>query len=196
MLTEVPPAAGRPRGHPGRLIAILAVIAALTAGWPIASAAISGNRPLRAGELLSIGPDSAHRAELAVGPGWALQQSQSNPKTNYVLRNGGIRLSVVFVWLASRDQSAGLWTGLRQLLQAANESARLGQPVPVISSHGAAGQTARLRQDGQTGLATIYPAPPKTFAIEIISLGPPGALGPQAAARQVALSLRFPAAGS
>jgi hypothetical protein len=188
-----PPAPAGPRGRPGRLVAIVAVMLVLTAGWPLASLAISGNRPLAAGTVLAVGPDAAHRAEFTVGPSWVLQQSQSDPKTNYVLHNGTVRLSVLYVWLASRGETGGLWNGLRSLLQAADPSARLSPPSPVTNRQGVRGQTGVLRQGSKTGVATIFPAPAGTFAIEMLTFGPPGETDGRASARQIAGSLRFPA---
>ncbi len=164
----------------------------LTVGWPLVSLAFSGAQPLRSGDVLVIGPDAAHRAQFTVGSGWVLQRPDSNPKLNYVLRHGAVRLSVVFVFLASRDEAGGLWTGLGRLLHAANPAAHLSGPTQVTSSRGARGLTGVLRQDGKIGQATIYPSPGKTFAIEMISLGPPGAGRAQAAARQVIRSLSIP----
>jgi hypothetical protein len=186
-----PPAARRPGGHPGRLIAILVLIAALAVGWPLASGAVSGNKPLAAGTVLPLGPDSGHLARFTIGPGWVLNQSDSNPKMNYVLQNGSVRLDVVYVWLITRSEAGNLWSGLRRLLQAGNPAAQLSQPATSAGSHGLRGQTGVLRQRGQVGQATIYLAPGKTFAIELISLGPPGALSSRLAARNVIGSLRF-----
>ena len=189
-----PPAGARPAGHPRRLIAILAVIVVLAVGWPLASGAVSGNQPLAAGTVLRIGPDAAHQARFTVGPGWVLSQSDSNPKTNYLLQNGAVRMSVVYVWVVTRSEARDLWPGLRRLLRAGNSAARLGGPGPLVSSRGVAGQTGVVRQGSQAGQAVIYLSPGKTYAIELIALGPPGAAAGRAAARQVIGSLQFPAA--
>ena len=55
-----------PSGHPGRehgaprplrsLIIVLAVIVALTVGWPVVSRAVSDDQPVAAGQPLTIGP--------------------------------------------------------------------------------------------------------------------------------------------
>ena len=196
--TEAPPhvpAAPARRGHPGRLIAIFAVIAALAIGWPLASRAFSGSQPLRAGSVLTIGPDSSHRAQFTVGPGWVLKRSDSNPKQNYVLQHGAVRLNVIFVFLLTKSDAPDLWSGLGQLLLAANAHARLTGPAPATSSNGARGQAGILRQDGQNGTTAVWLSPRKTFAIEMISLGPPGARAAHAAAQQVIRSAKFPAAG-
>jgi len=183
----------RPRGHPGRLVAIVAVVLALTIGWPVATLAFSSRQPLPAGQVLIIGPDATHQASLTLGAGWVLQKADTNPKLNFVLRNGPVRLSVIFVFLLATPDATQRWHGLRQLLTAANPAARLSGPQTFTNGNGVRGQRGVLQQGDQIGLAVIYPSPKNMYAVELISLGPPGARAAQQAAQQVARSVTFPA---
>jgi hypothetical protein len=176
------------------LVVVVAVMAALTAGWPLANLAVSDNQPLAAGKALMIGPDTAQSARFAVGSGWSLRSAQSNPKQNYSLRYGGADLSVTYVALSGRPSAARLWSGLMDILRVSNSSARLGRPVPVTDSRGRTGITGPVTENGRSGTATILLAPAGNFAIEMIVLAPRSATAASlASASQVVRSIRFAA---
>ncbi len=176
------------------LVVVVAVMAALTAGWPLANLAVSDNQPLAAGKALMIGPNTAHSARFAVGSGWSLRSAQSNPKQNYSLRYGGADLSVTYVTLSGRPSAARLWSGLMDILRVGNSTARLGRPVPVTDARGRTGMTGPVTENGRSGTATILLAPAGNFAIEMIVLAPrSAAAASRAAASQVVRSIRFAA---
>lgn len=176
------------------LVTVVAVMAALTAGWPLASLAISDNQPLAADKALVIGPDTTRSARFAVGPGWSLRTSQSNPKQVYSLSYGRVDLSVTYVALSGRPPAGRLWSGLRDILRVSNSTARLGRPKPITDAHGATGITGPVTENGRSGTATIFPGPTGNFAIEMVILAPRSATAvSRVGARQVVRSIRFEA---
>lgn len=176
------------------LLTVVAVMAALTAGWPLASLVISDRQPLAAGQALMIGPDTTQSARFAVGSGWSLRTSQSDPKQDYSLRHGKVDLSVTYVALTGRPPAARLWSGLRDIVRTSNLSARLGQPVPVTDAHGRTGITGPITENRRSGTATILLSPAGNFAIEVIVLAPrSAAAASRGAARQVVHSIKFQA---
>jgi hypothetical protein len=176
------------------LVLVVAVIAALTAGWPLINLAVSDRQPVPAGRTMSVGPNTAHSASFTVGPGWSIQSSATNPRLGYVLRHGAEEMSLMYVALAGPAQLPALWSGLRKILRLGDSAARLGKPAPITSARGREGLTGLLTEDGRRGRATIYQAPVGNFAIEMVSLGPRGAPpAGLAAALRVTLSIMFPA---
>lgn len=115
------------------LLLIVVIMAALTAGWPLANASISNAQPLAAGQTLIIGPKFKQSARITVGPGWSLLKSRSDPTQNYDLRHGSVDLSVHYVALQASPSAAQLWSGLRGIIRIASPGAR---PVPVENSQG------------------------------------------------------------
>jgi hypothetical protein len=174
------------------LVTVVAVMAALTAGWPLASLAISDNKPLTAGQAFVIGPDTSRSARFAVGPGWSLRTTQSDPKQDYSLRYGKVDLSVTYVALSGRPPAARLWSGLGDILRVSNSTARLGRPRPVTDAQGRTGITGPVTEHGRSGTATIFPGPTGNFAIEMVILAPRSTTAAsRVGARQVVRSIRF-----
>jgi hypothetical protein len=181
----------------GWLVAVVGLIAALAAGWPLVSAAVSGSQPAAAGQVLTIGT-GADSAQFTPGPGWVIRTAHSDPAQGWSLEHGPVRVSVVYVLLLSPSQAGRLWTGLGQTLRLGGPSARLGTPAALTSASGLArraGLTGPLSAIGLTGQAVIIPDAAERFAVEIVSVAPAGdAAAARGGAAQVAGSLRFPAA--
>lgn len=177
------------------LIAVVGVMAALTAGWSLVSLAVSDNRPAAAGQPLTVGPDSTHSAQFTPGRGWVIRSAETDPNQDWVLRRGPADVSVTYVTLASPSQAGQLWPGLQDILRVDDPSARLGRPTVLTSTQDGKGVSGTVTGNGRAGDAAVLPGPAEDFAIEIVSMAPgqdrPAA---QAAALQVIRSLRFPAA--
>lgn len=154
------------------LLVVVAIMVALTAGWPLANALVTDHQRLAAGTALRIGPSAANSAQFTLGPGWSQVPSQTNPQMSYVLRRGSLRLTVLFVALVNRSQLPELWTGLRKLVQVGNAGAWLSNPSVLHTAHGTRGLTGTVSAGNLTGLVAAFPAPSKGFAIEIVSLAP------------------------
>jgi len=192
--TEHPAAGLRPSWRIRALITVIAVVVALTAGWPLLNLTVSDNQPLAAGERLSIGPDTRHYAQFMVGADWSVRSSESDPKQVYSLRRDGVNMTVAYVTLISRVQAAHLWAGLLNILRVSNAAARLGKPATVTDAQGSKGLTGAVTEDGFSGTATIFPDLAAGFAIEMIILAPPSAAAAgRTDAQQVVRSIRFPA---
>jgi hypothetical protein len=180
----------------GWLIAVVGMMVALTGGWLLVSRAVSGTQPSMAGTVLTIGPGGTDSAQFAPGAGWAIRTAHSDPEQGWSLDRGLVRVSVTYVSLLSPAQAGRLWPGLRSILRLSGSSVRLGQPVPVTSAPGLAGRadlTGPVAGPGLSGQAVIVPVPDRRFAIEVISVAPPGdAADARATAGQITRELRFP----
>ncbi len=175
------------------LVIVVAVMAALTAGWPLLNLAVPDLQTLAAGTKLTVGPKPSESAQFTVGPGWSLVRSQSNPRRGYSLRDGAAQVSISYVALASGARTTALWTGLREILQVSHPGARLGKPSPITNGQGAKGVASLVAAGGLYGTATIFARPSRRYAIEMIMLSPGNeSLIGRAAARRVVRSLRFP----
>ena len=174
---------------------MLAVIAVLTAGWPLVSSAVAGHRPLAAGTTVTIGPSAAESGRVTVGPGWSVLTASSNPQRYYLFSHGALRLSVRYVGLFQPAEGEQLLQGMRELLRIGHPGVRPGRPRVISTVDGRRGLTALLSGPGQTGQAAVFLAPTRVFAIEMILLGPSSAASTiRAAGVPVLQSLRFPAA--
>jgi hypothetical protein len=191
-----PPGAPTPRARLRWLLAVVAIIALLTAGWPLLDSAVSDNLPLPRGSALRIGPGGRNSAVVRVGPGWSLRPAESNSARGYALRRGAASWSIAYVSLAERSQAPRLWDGLRALLRIRSPGLRLGSPGAITSRQGRAGLTGPVTSRGTAGAATIFVAPSGTFAIEMIALAPRNSRGEAAlaAVRMFVRSVVFPAA--
>ncbi len=190
-----PPGAQTPRARLRWLLAVVTVMALLTAGWPLLNSAVSDNLLLSRGAALRIGPGGPNSATLRVGQGWSLRPAESDPARGYSLRRGAASLSIAYVSLAERSQAPLLWDGLRAILRIRNPGLRLGSPEAMPSMQGRPGLTGALTSRGAAGAATIFVGPAGTFAIEMIVLAPrsPGGAAALAAIRIFVRSLIFPA---
>jgi hypothetical protein len=175
------------------LIAVVAVMAILTAGWPLLNIAVSDRQPVAAGSALTIGPGAPDAARLRVGPGWYLESDQSNPHRVYSLRRGPAAMSISYAALVGRAGPGQLWPALRRVLQLSHPGARLGRPAAVTSIHGSHGVTGTVSGESLSGVATVYPGPSGNFAIEIVVLVPRSASPVLiATATRMTRSLQFP----
>jgi hypothetical protein len=196
--TSPRPAATATRLRLRWLVIVVAVMALLTAGWPLLNSAVTNRQPLAAGSRLTVGTNPANSAVLTVrGAGWAELSDQSNPMQKYLLQRGKLELTIRHVLLAGRDQVPRLWQGLRQIISVTNPGLRLSRPVYITTGHRLRAITGLMTGAGIAGTATIVPGPSRGFGIEMIALAPRGTgEAVRAAAVAIMTSLRFTASPS
>jgi hypothetical protein len=171
---------------------VVAIMALLTAGWPLLNMAVSDGHPLAAGSRLTVGPGPGSSGVVTVGPGWTLLAAESNPMRTYVIRSGHLDLSILHVPLVNGDQVPQLWEGLRQTLWLSDPAVRLSRPVLLTRGPGRRVITGLVSSPRLIGSATIFPAPSRQFAIEMIVIAPRGTRAAlRAAAAGVIASMRF-----
>jgi hypothetical protein len=174
------------------LAVVVAIMALLTAGWPLLNMTVSDKHPLAAGSRLTVGPGPGSSGIVTVGSGWSLLQAESNPMQDYLIRRGRLELSITHVALVNREQVPQLWEGLRQTLSLSDPRVRLGRPVLITSGHRLRAITGVASSLRMIGSATIYPGPSRQFAIEMVVMAPRGTSAAlRAAAAGVIASLRF-----
>jgi hypothetical protein len=195
VLGDTQPAAARPAWGARALLAAVAVMAVLTAGWPLISLALSDTQSLPAGQTLVIGPSAPYSARFTVGGGWLVRKSLSDPKQDYWLRRGSVSVSVVLVPLISSSQAGRLWAGVRSLAQVSSPGTRLAGPRPARARAGGQVTTGVLTRAGGAEWVTIYLSPARKFAVEIFwaaaRAGHPAAADRRAVAGLIA-SVGFP----
>jgi hypothetical protein len=153
------------------LVAVVAVMALLTAGWPLLNQIVADTRPLAAGSSLTIGPGGTVSARMIIGHGWHLMPAESNPRKRYLLRAGPALLDASTVSLPARVTDAELWAGMRQLLRVSH-GVTVGRMTPFISPTGQAGLTGSVAGEADAGTATIFIAPADLAALEVVVLAP------------------------
>jgi hypothetical protein len=177
------------------LLIVVAVMALLTAGWPLLNSAVANRQPLAAGSRLTVGTGPTS-AVVSFGAGWDLLPEQSNPLQGYVLDYGVLQLFIRHVSLVGRDQVPGMWQGLRRTLSVGDPSVRLSRPAFVTLARGLRVMTGVVTTSRFVGTATIYPGPSRDFGIEMIVFAPRRASPAlRAAAFRVITSLRFTVPG-
>jgi hypothetical protein len=154
------------------LVTVIAVMALLTAGWPLLNRTVSDSRPLRAGHSLMIGPGGALVARLTVGRGFRLLPAQSNPRQQYSMQVGAAQLSVSSVSLQASTSARRLWAGLRLVLSLSHPGTTLGRLTTMTSAHGQPAVTGSITSKGRAGLAAVFVAPTGKFAVDIVMLAP------------------------
>jgi hypothetical protein len=154
------------------LAIVVATMALLTAGWPLLNSIASDRQPLAAGSTVTVGPGSTSAGTVTVGRGWSFQPAQSNPTQQYVLRNRAVVLEIRHVALIGHSQSAGMWTGMREILSITNPGLRLGPPVKITIAHKFAAVTGRILGLRLIGTATIVPGPSREFGIAMVEFAP------------------------
>jgi hypothetical protein len=154
-----------------RLVIVIAIMAILTAGWPLLNLAVSNNRSLSARSKLIVGPNQKN-ASVMVGRGWSMQAGQSNPRLGYSLRRGQVAVAISYVNLIDKAHTALLWDGMRQLIQISHPGATLSRPRRVTSLHRLDGEAGVVSGRNLIGTAAVYSDPPRGFAIEIIEVAP------------------------
>jgi hypothetical protein len=176
-----------------RLGAVVVIMAGLTAGWPLLDTLVSGRQPVAANTTFTIGPRGAESARVTVGPGWSMQRAQTNPRRDYTLSIGVVRVSVLYVAPVSAGDAAELWPGLQTILRLSHPGARLSAPELISSAYGQKGLAGRVSGRGLAGRIAIFPDLARRFAIEMVVFAPAGArLRQVVAAQSVMRSIRFP----
>jgi hypothetical protein len=178
------------------LVIVVAVMAVLTAGWPLLNTTVADRHPLAAGSRLTVGT-SPSSGVVTVGTGWSLLSAQSNPAQGYLLQRGNLQLSITHVGLLDRVQLPQMWHGLLRILSVSNPGVRFSNPAFITTSHGLRAITSVVIGQRQIGTATIVRGPSGTFGIEMLALAPRGtSRALHAAAARVMVSLRFTRPGS
>ena len=173
------------------LMAVIAVMVLLVAGWPLVNAVVSGSMPVPAGQITETGAGPGQTFQITVGPGWSVPSAADQG----ILTRTGASLAVDAVTILGGTSVSQLWSGLSRIELVGDAGARLGPPVVVRTRQGLEGLIGELSVPGRPAVAALFPGPGGTFAVEMIALGKPGSSAASlAAARQVIRSVSFPAA--
>src|SRR5215469_15692950 len=86
------------------LAIIIAVMAVLTAGWPLVSRVVSDHRHLAAGTRLKLGTSQQSSATVTVGPGWTMLTGESNPRQIYLIDRGLVHMTIAYAALVNNRQ--------------------------------------------------------------------------------------------
>jgi hypothetical protein len=192
---RLPPGSSSPRARLRWLMIVMAVMVALTAGWPLLNAAVADKQPLAAGASLRVGPGERNSADVRIGAGWTLRPAESDPRQGYLLRRGAVTVSIAYESLTGVDHAAGIWSGLQRVFRVTNPGVRLGTPSAVTTRQGLAGLSAVATSARAYGIVTDFVGPSGTYAIRIVVLAPRHAKSLTAATSLLLVrSLRFPAA--
>lgn len=151
-------------------LAVLAVLAALVAGWPLVASRFPDERPLAERTVLRIGPDGAS-AWFRVGAGWTLHKAETRPSQEYVLTRGPTTLTIAYLLVLRDTDADALWEGLRRSTRVADADTRVGPPRALVAERGAKGLVGDMTRSGDPGLAAVYPAPGRDFAIRMLAWG-------------------------
>jgi len=192
---RLPPGGATPRARLRWLLAVVGVMALLTAGWPLLNAVVADKQTVAAGASLRIGPSGPNSASIRVGPGWIMRPAESDPRQGYLLHRGAVIISIGYVTLTGTYRAAGIWSGLRRVFRVSNPGISLGTPAAVSSGQGRAGISAAATGPRTVGNVTAFVGPSGTYAIQIVVLAPRYARHVAVAASLLLIrSLRFPAA--
>jgi hypothetical protein len=173
------------------LVIVVAVMAVLTAGWPLIDMAVSDQHPLTAGSRLTVGTNPSSGV-VTVGSGWSLLSEQTDPTQGYLLQRGNLQLSITHVGLLNREQLPQMWRGLLRILAVSNPGIRFSKPAFITTRHGLHAITSVVTGRRQIGTATIVRGPSGNFGIEMLALAPRGTSPAlHAAAARVMVSLMF-----
>jgi hypothetical protein len=179
------------------LAVIIAVMAVLTAGWPLLNRVVSDHQRLAPNSKLSLGPSRQNSAIVTVGPGWVLRAGETNPRLIYHLNRGTVHLSISYATLINNRQVGDLWAGLREVIQVQHPGATLSKPVEIRTVHGYAGNVGIVRAPDVVGTASVFAGPSRQFAIEMVVEAPVrSARLNLLAAQRIMRSLVFPAAAA
>ncbi|HTZ91153.1 MAG TPA: hypothetical protein VMB74_02050 [Streptosporangiaceae bacterium] len=189
-----PPGTASPRTRLRALLIVITIVVALTAGWPLLNALVADELKVPAGTALRVGPSGPDSASVRVGPHWTMRPALSDPRQGLVLARGDVIVSISYLSLIRPSLVAGIWSGLRQILRISHPGITIGPPVAVTSGQGQAGRTASVTSVLSVGAVTVFVGPSRTYAIQMVVLGPRGAsLVAAQATRQFITTLRFPA---
>lgn len=190
------PAASTTRLRLRWLAVVVAIMALLTAGWPLLNSAVANRQPLAAGSRVTVGTGGTSSGTVTVGAGWYVQPAGSNSTQEYVLRKGPVELDIDHVSLINRGQVPTIWDGLRRLLSVSDPGSRLSKPVSLMTGRRLHALTGAVSGRRLTGIATIVVGPSGEFAIEMITLAPRATrVAMRTAAVQVMASLMFTTQG-
>jgi hypothetical protein len=179
------------------LAVIIAVMAVLTAGWPLLNRVVSDHQRLAARSRLTIGPGRRNSAIVTVGPGWTLRPGETNPRMVYILARGPVKMSIAYATLVNNRQVGDLWAGLREVVQISHPGATLSAPAPVRTTHGYAGDIGVVKAPGLEGTVSVFAGPSRQFAIEMVVEAPNASARLNLlAAQHIIRSLVFPAAAA
>jgi hypothetical protein len=174
------------------LAVVVAIMALLTAGWPLLNSIVSDRQPLAAGSKVTVGAGSTSSGTVTVGQGWYVEPAESNPTQQYELRNGAVVFDIRHVALIGHSQLGGMWVGIREILSVLNPGLRVGKPVDITTAHKFAAVTGRIFSPRLVGMATLVPGPSKEFGIAMVVLAPPRTSRALLAdARRIMASLAF-----
>jgi hypothetical protein len=188
------PAASVTKARLRWLAVVVAIMALLTAGWPLLNSAVANRQRLASGARVTVGLGPASSGTVTVGPGWYVRPMQSNPTQEFVLSRGAVVVDIRHVSLLDRRQMVNIWSGMRQILSVTDPGFRLSQPVRVTTIHGMLAYVGRVSGQSMAGTATIEPGPSRKFAIAMVVLAPKGTNRTVlAAAHQIVVSLMFSA---
>lgn len=177
------------------LAVIIAVMAVLTAGWPLLNHVVSDRQRLAARTRLTLGPSRKNSAVVTIGPGWVMQPGESNPRLAYVLKRGQVQIAIAYATLINNRQVDDLWAGLRDVVQVSHPGATLSAPRLIRTMHGSSGDFGIVRGPDLVGTASAFAGPSRRFAIEMIVETPRrSAQLNLLAAQRIMLSLLFPPA--
>ena len=178
-----------------RLAIVVAIMAVLTAGWPLINLAVSDNQHVAANSMLTVGPSHKDSAQVTMSSGWTMQSAQSDPHLAYFLRRGSVTMSIAYVALLSRSDVGGLWRGMSQILRISQPGTSLSRPLPITSAHGLQGVTGLVTGRTMRGTVAVFANRPRQYAVEIVIIAPRSTpVANLAAAERIVRSLLFPAA--
>ena len=108
------------------------------------------------------------------------------------MSRGPVTLSATYVRLPAGWHAEQLWAGLRNMLEIRSPGTRLGPAVVTTTAEGLTGLAGILAAGNLSGMATIFPAPSRRFAVVMLLLAPrdtrPADMG---VARKMVRSMRF-----
>lgn len=154
---------------------IIAVMAVLTAGWPLLNRVVTDHQRLTANSKLVVGPSKKNSAIVTVGPGWLLRAGETNPRLVYLLQRGPAMMTIAYASLVNNRQTTDLWAGMRAVLALHHPGTTLSPPLPIRSIHGAVGDFGIVRGSGMAGTAAVFAGPSRRYAVEMVILIPMGA---------------------
>jgi hypothetical protein len=175
------------------LVIVIAIMAVLTAGWPLLNRAVTDRQRLAANSRLVVGPSEKNSATVTVGPGWQLRAGETNPRLMYLLQRGPAMMTIAYASLVNNRQVSDLWAGMREVVEFHHPGATLSGPLPIRSVHGATGEFGRIKGLDMVGTAAVFAGPSHRYAVEMLIVIPRGS--PQRnllAARRIMLSVLFP----
>jgi hypothetical protein len=176
------------------LAIVVALMALLTAGWPLLNSAVANRQRLASGATITVGSGPASSGTVTVGSGWYARPEQSNPIQEYVLTKGAVVLDIRHVSLVNRQHVAGIWGGMREVLSVTHPGFTLRAPVTVWTARRMMAITGAVFGPHMAGTATVVPGPSREFAIAMLVLAPRGTNRTLiASAHRVVLSLLFSA---